>query len=492
MSSVISAPSQDGAPPAHTTAARAAARASGAAPALAALSLPTRARLLRRLSHAMGENAGHLAAVAEDETRLGVERLRGEIRRTQTQLEMFADVVEAGAFLDVMIDPPDPGARPAPRPDIRRMLVPLGPVAVFSASNFPFAFSVLGGDTASALAGGCPVVVKAHDGHPRLSDLTGELAADVLPPGVLTVVHGRETGRDLVTDPAVRAVGFTGSTSGGRALFDLANGRPDPIPFYGELGSLNPVVVTPAAVAARGADIVRDYVASVALGQGQLCTKPGLLFLPAGHGLEDRLRETFAAMRPAPLLGLWISTAYRATLAELAGHSAVRPLHLSREPDDARTGAPALLTTSAEEIRTRPELLAECFGPASLVITYTSADDLLDTLRVLPGALTATVQGQQDEDGALFHRLSAVLQAGRLIWNGWPTGVAVTAAMHHGGPWPATTSPLHTSVGSRAVARWMRPVAYQNFPEDFLPEAVQLGNPWNVPQRVDGPWKPAD
>lgn len=485
MPSPTPAPSPAGTAAPARAAAHATARARAAAPALAALPLPARASLLRGLSQTLGHNAAHLAAVAEDETRLGVERLRGEIRRTQVQLEMFADVVEAGAFLDVMIDPPDPEAQLAPRPDIRRMLVPLGPVAVFSASNFPFAFSVLGGDTASALAAGCPVVVKAHEGHPRLSHLTGELAAEVLPAGVLTVVDGRETGRSLVTDPGIRAVGFTGSTSGGRALFDLANSRPDPIPFYGELGSLNPVVVTPAACAQRGADIAREYIASVALGQGQFCTKPGLLFLPEGHGLEEHLRRGIAAVPPAPLLGAWISTAYRAVLADLAGHPAVRPLHLTPEPEDPRASAPALLTTSAEQIRACPELLRECFGPASLVITYASADDLLDTLHTLPGGLTATVHGQEREDETLVHRLSAALSAGRIVWNGWPTGVAVTPAMHHGGPWPATTSPLHTSVGARAINRWMRPITYQNMPEELLPEPLRRTNPWKVPQQVD-------
>ncbi|MZE55810.1 aldehyde dehydrogenase family protein [Streptomyces sp. SID5770] len=477
-------PSPDGTPATHHTAADAAARAREAAPALAGLALPARASLLRDLSRTLGENATHLTAVAEDETRLGVERLRGEIRRTQVQLEMFADVVEAGAFLDVMIDPADPAAQPAPRPDVRRMLVPLGPVAVFSASNFPFAFSVLGGDTASALAAGCPVVVKAHTGHPRLSDLTAGLAAEVLPPGVLSVVHGRETGRSLVTDPAVRAVGFTGSTSGGRALFDLANSRPDPIPFYGELGSLNPVVVTPAACASRGAALVREYIASVTLGQGQFCTKPGLLFLPAGHGLDDHLRREIAAAPPAAMLGPWISTAYRTTLGELAAHPAVRPLHLVEQPDDPRAGAPALLTTTAEEVRACPELLEECFGPASLVITYASHQDLLDTLHMLPAGLTATLHCEEQEDENLAQRLISGVQAGRLIGNGWPTGVAVTPAMHHGGPWPATTSPLHTSVGSRAVARWMRPVAYQNMPDALLPAPLRRANPWNVPQEV--------
>ncbi|MGW6485726.1 aldehyde dehydrogenase (NADP(+)) [Streptomyces sp. NPDC055056] len=462
----------------------AALQAHAAAPVLAALPLPSRAALLRNLSLRLAENTDTLSNVAESETRLGGERLRGEIRRTQAQLDMFADLVEAGAFLDVMIDPPDPDAIPAPRPDIRRMLVPLGPVAVFSASNFPFAFSVLGGDTASALAAGCPVVVKAHEGHPRLSDLTWKLVAGDLPPGVLSVVHGREAGRNLVTDPDIRAVGFTGSTAGGRALFDLAANRPNPIPFYGELGSLNPVVATVAACAQRGGDIAHQYVASVTLSQGQFCTKPGLLFLPLDHGMEGLLRREMAAVAPAPLLGDWISSAYLTTLMELAHHPAVQVLHMARCSDDPRVSKPALLVTSATDLRAHPELLQECFGPASLVVTYTSTDDLLDTLGTLPGSLTASIHGQEGEDELLLRRLSAAMDAGRFIWNGWPTGVAVTPAMHHGGPWPATTSPLHTSVGSRAIARWMRPIAYQGMPEGLLPEPLQRANPWDVPQEV--------
>ncbi|MET8134144.1 aldehyde dehydrogenase (NADP(+)) [Streptomyces sp. NPDC005251] len=475
-------------PVAASRPARAAAEAAqAAAPALAALPLPLRASLLRGLSQVLGDNDAHLVSVAEDETKLGVDRLKGEIRRTRVQLEMFAHVVENGGFLDAVIDHADPAARPAPRPDIRRMLVPLGPVAVFSASNFPFAFSVLGGDTASALAAGCPVVVKAHEGHPRLSNLTTELAAEFLPPGILTVVHGRETGRELVTDPAIRAVGFTGSTAGGRALLDLAAGRPDPIPFYGELGSLNPVVVTPTACAARGADIVREFAASATLGQGQFCTKPGLLFLPEGHSLDDALRGEFASRAPAPLLGEWIADAYRATLNALATHPAVRPLHRPDQQTEARYAAPALLATTTEALRTSPELLVECFGPTALIVTYTTHQDLLQTLRVLPAGLTATIQGEESEDEDLFHTLTAALHTGRLIWNGWPTGVAVTGAMHHGGPWPATTSPLHTSVGTRAINRWLRPISYQNVPDVLLPVPLQEGNPWDIPREVNLP-----
>ncbi|MFC6600517.1 aldehyde dehydrogenase (NADP(+)) [Kitasatospora paranensis] len=470
-----------------SSAASAAEAALAAAPALATLPLPRRAALLHGLSQALGDHAVHLASVADEETRLGTQRLKGEIDRTRVQLEMFADVVEDGGFLDAVIDHADPAARPAPRPDLRRMLVPLGPVAVFSASNFPFAFSVLGGDTASALAAGCPVVVKAHEGHPHLSDLTARLAADVLPAGVLSVVHGREAGRALVTDPEIRAVGFTGSTAGGRALFDLAAARPDPIPFYGELGSLNPVVVTPAAHAARGADLAREFAASATLGQGQFCTKPGLLFLPDGNGLEDALREEFASRAPAPLLGEWIADAYRSTLTALAAHPAVRPLHHPPHPADPRHAAPALLATTADALRTSPALLEECFGPAALVVTYPTREDLLETLRALPGGLTATVQGEESEDEELFHALTAALRTGRLVWNGWPTGVAVTAAMHHGGPWPATTSPLHTSVGTRAITRWLRPIAYQNAPDAFLPPPLREGNPWGVPREVNLP-----
>lgn len=247
------------------------------------------------------------------------------------------------------------------------------------------------------------------------------------------------------------------------------------------------MVVAPAACAAPGADVIREYVASVTLGQGQFCTKPGLLFLPAGHGLDDHLQQQIAAVRPAPLLGPWISTAYHAILEELAAHPAVRPLHLTQAPDDPRFSAPALLATTSADIRACPGLLRECFGPASLIITYTTGDDLLETIGTVPGGLTATIHGQEHDDEALFHRLSAALQVGRLIWNGWPTGVAVTAAMqHHGGPWPATTSPLHTSVGGTAVARWMRPVAHQNMPEALLPAPLRRANPWGFPQQVDG------
>jgi len=460
-----------------------------AAPALAALTPSERGALLRDLSGVLREHTGRLVALAHEETHLDETRLRGEVLRTRVQLDMFAEIAEEGAYLDVMIDRADAEALPAPRPDVRRMLTPLGPVAVFTASNFPFAFSVLGGDTASAVAAGCPVVVKAHEGHPRLTDLTAALAAEILPTGALSVVHGRDAGRALVTHPVVQAVGFTGSTAAGRALFDLATQRPDPIPFYGELGSLNPVVVTPGALAARGADLVGEYIGSVTRSQGQLCTKPGLLFLPEGHGLDESLHQAISATRPAPMLGPWIADAFGATLDELIAHPAVRGIGTPLT-GRSRTGQPAsnpsaeLLTVTADDLCTHPELLRECFGPASIVVTYTSTGNLLTTLRKVPGSLTATVHGEEGTDEELARHIWSTLRAGRLIWNDWPTGVAVTRAMHHGGPWPATTSPLHTSVGGTAAARWLRPIAYQNMPEALLPHALQTSNPWEVPQRT--------
>ncbi|MFI7239026.1 aldehyde dehydrogenase (NADP(+)) [Streptomyces cyaneofuscatus] len=460
-----------------------------AAPVLAALTPSERGTLLRDLSDVLREHTGQLVALAQEETHLDETRLRGEVLRTSVQLDMFAEIAEEGAYLDVMIDRADAEALPAPRPDVRRMLAPLGPVAVFTASNFPFAFSVLGGDTASAIAAGCPVVIKAHEGHPRLTDLTAALAAEILPTGALSVVHGREAGRALVTDPVVQAVGFTGSTAGGRALFDLAAQRPDPIPFYGELGSLNPVVVTPGALVARGADLVGEYIGSVTRSQGQLCTKPGLLFLPEGHGLDGTLHQAISAAPPAPLLGPWIADAYGATLNDLTAHPAVRrigavPTGSNGTGQPAHSPSAALLTVTADDLRTHPELLRECFGPASTVVTYTSTEDLLAALRKVPGSLTATVHGQENMDEELARQIWSTLRAGRLIWNDWPTGVAVTRAMHHGGPWPATTSPLHTSVGGTAVSRWLRPIAYQNMPEALLPHALQTSNPWGVPQRT--------
>jgi NADP-dependent aldehyde dehydrogenase len=469
--------------------------AAQAAPAFGALALSTRAELLRVTASALEAARDELVELADSETGLGATRLASELTRTRVQLELFADVVEEGSFLEAIVDLPDPSALPAPRPDIRRMLLPIGPVAVFSASNFPFAFSVAGGDTASALAAGCPVVVKAHSGHPGLSVRCGQLVREALagagaPDGTFAVLHGTDAGRALVKHPAIMAAGFTGSLGGGRALFDLASSRPDPIPFYGELGSLNPAVITPGAIAARGAEIITGFVSSLTLGAGQFCTKPGLLFLPKGHGLDSALVDAVASASVGPLLNRRIFGGYGQTAAALAAVPGVRAVIAPADAEGPGYAvSPVLLAVAATDLVANSEaLLEECFGPAALIIEYGSADELGAALDALPGSLTATLHADPDTEADLAHRLldRFASRAGRLIWDGWPTGVAVTWAMHHGGPWPATTVPLHTSVGMTSIRRWLRPVAYQNVPDAFLPEVLRDANPLGVPRRVNG------
>ena len=467
-------------------AARAARAFGGSTPA-------ARAGLLRALAERVEHHSGELVALAGRETGLPEARLTGEVARTAYQLRLFAEVVEDGSYLEAMLDTPDPTTTP-PRPELRRVLEPLGPVLVFAASNFPFAFSVLGGDTASALAAGCPVVLKAHGSHPTLSARTGALASDVvreqgLPAGVFAVVHGVAAGAAAIVDPRVTACGFTGSTAGGRALFDLAARRPDPIPFYGELGSVNPTVVTPDAVARRGAEIVAGYVGSFTLGAGQFCTKPGLLFLPRAHGLDAVLAEQVGAVEPAPMLDARIRDRYEAGASGLAAHSGVRSLAAGAPGGGAGSwGTARLFATDTAAVAADPEALtAECFGPASVIVEYDGPDDLLAALTDVEGSLTATIHAEDDDTFAVGAVVEVLRErAGRLIWNGWPTGVAVAWAMQHGGPWPSSTSAGHTSVGATAIRRWLRPVSYQGIPSAFLPPALQDGNPWSVPRRVDG------
>ncbi len=461
-----------------------------AAPARAAMSPAGRPELLDRLAGELRAHEDEIVALADEETFLGRARLTGELHRTAGQLELFAAALRDGGVLDVIIDAPDPAARPAPRPGLRRWLVPIGPVAVFAASNFPLAFSVLGGDTASALAAGCPVVVKAHYGHPRLSELVAGLAARVLTPGVLAVVHGRQAGTHLVTHPVITAVGFTGSVAGGRALFDLAAARPDPIPFYGELGSVNPVVVTPGAAGARADELIAGFVGSFTLGNGQFCTKPGLLFLPQGHGWADRLAAAVGAVPAAPMLGPWICAGFAAARDRLAATPGVRLLagDTTRPGDGTTLTGPALFATSATAFAGNPAMADEAFGPAALVVEYASDEELDRVLAGLPGSLTATVHAEADTETVRARRLVTLLggKAGRIVWGGWPTGVAVAWATQHGGPWPAAVPSTHTSVGVTAMRRFQRPVAFQQLPDDLLPEALRDANPWHLPRRVDG------
>ncbi|WP_251452119.1 aldehyde dehydrogenase (NADP(+)) [Microbacterium sp. Marseille-Q6648] len=465
-----------------------AAAAEAAAPVWRAASAAERATWLRAAADALDAHADDLVAIADAETRLGGTRLRGEVGRTTGQLRLFATVVEEGSYLELTVDDADAGATP-PRPELRRMLTGVGPVAVFSASNFPFAFSVAGGDTASALAAGNPVIVKAHSGHPRLSARTAEIVADALvaagaPAGSLALVEGREAGNALVQHPVIQAAGFTGSLGGGRALFDLASGRPDPIPFYGELGSVNPVVVTAAAVAARGDALAQGLVGSFTLGIGQFCTKPGVVFVPRGAGFEDLVATLVPSTAGGPLLTDRITAAFPEGIAHLEADASVEVLAHGAPAEDG-SARPIVLTTDAAAVAARPEtLLEECFGPVTLLVRYDGADDLLAALRAVPGSLTATIHSEEEDDVA---DVLALLErrAGRVLFAGWPTGVAVTWSQHHGGPWPATTS-LHTSVGATAIRRFLRPVVFQDAPQRLLPAELRDDTLSRLPHRRNG------
>jgi len=467
---------------------------------------PRRAALLRAAAETVEARADVLIAAADAETALGVPRLTGELARVAYQFRFFAGIVEDGGYLGVVIDPPDPAAVP-PRPELRRWKVPIGTVAVFAASNFPFAFSVPGGDTASALAAGCPVVVKAHPDHPETSELAAAAIRDAavqagLPADVLTLVHGRQAGVDLVRHPLISAVGFTGSIPGGRALFDLAAARPAPIPFYGELGSLNPVLITERTAAARGTETAAGLVASYTLGQGQFCTKPGLVLVPAGpagDALVATAAEAASAAVPGALLDARMREHFLAGFAARAALPGVRTLvEAAAAPADGVPQAvrAGLLEVDAEALDGATldganldganlvgsrqgvgagagELLEECFGPVTVLVRYRDMAVVEAVLGRLGGNLTATLHAEPDEPDAARWVSRLARFAGRVIFGGWPTGVAVAPAMTHGGPYPATTTPT-TSVGGTAIERWLRPVTFQTVPPELLqPELSQ-------------------
>jgi NADP-dependent aldehyde dehydrogenase len=467
-------------------------RAAAAFPELETMGRHGRAGLLRAMAESLEAARAQVVQVADRESALGEQRLHGELTRTCFQLRLFADVLHEGSYVEATIDHAGPTPM-GPRPDVRRMLVPLGPVGVFGASNFPLAFSVPGGDTASAIAAGCPVVVKAHPSHPATSQLCFDLLTDAVrearaPDGTLGMVHGGQAGTDLVGHPAIRAVGFTGSDRGGRALFDLANARPDPIPFYAEMGSLNPLVVTPAAAGERAAEIAEGYVASFTLGAGQFCTKPGLVFVPAGEAGQRFRAEAARRVRELSgmvLLNAGIRDAFSDGVERLVGAPGAEVVATGDGPL-----APVLVAVRAPDLG--GPLLEECFGPAAVLIEYAGEEELLATLSALPGNLTATIHASEDDTG-LTARLATVLRekAGRLVWNGFPTGVAVSHAMHHGGPHPATSNPLHTSVGATSIRRFLRPVAWQDAPQPALPPELRDPDP-GIVRRVDGVLVPSE
>jgi len=444
-----------------------------ASPALRATHGTQRAQWLRAVGTGIDGARDELLDIAVAESHLARTALNGEVSRTIFQLEHFAEAAESGELLGVLIEGADADYPIAARPSLVQARQPIGPVLVFTASNFPFAFSVAGNDFASALAAGCPVVVKANPGHLRLSARTAEIVAAALssagaPQGAFAHIQGVDAGLTALQDPRIKACGFTGSVAGGRALFDIAVSRPDPIPFYGELGSLNPVFVTPAAAAARGQEIGAGFAASVTFRGGQLCTKPGVIVTPKDAGVREAATQAVAQAEPVALLTDRISSAYVEGTKQLSN----MPGALLLVSGDGT--APALVSIPAASVLSGDaRSIEECFGPAAVVIEYDDPNQLGELARTLGPSLTATIHGEESDDAAaaLVPELSEL--AGRVIWNGWPTGVSVTRALHHGGPYPATTSPTYGSIGAGSASRWLRPVTYQNWPTHLLPAPIR-------------------
>lgn len=469
-------------------------RAAAASAPWAATVPKRRAAALVAVADALSAAGAELVAIGMAETGLSEARLGGELKRTAVQLRLFADVVVDGAYLDVRIDDADSDFALGVRPDLRRYRVPVGPVLNFAASNFPFAFSVAGGDTAAALAAGCPVVVKAHSGHPRLSIRTAEVVRAALdaagaPEGTFQIITGQQAGVALLNHPLIAAGSFTGSIRVGRMLADIAAARPTPIPFFGELGSVNPVFVTKRAAAEGATTIADGFVGSVAGSAGQLCTKPGFLFLPQGHGLEQRMAETAGAVAEHRLLNPSITASYRDRRADILatpGVSVIAEGSLRIDEDGHGWATPTVVRVSADDVLAERERLAdEAFGPLSVVVEYGDGADLAAVAdELFEGNLTGTVHVSPGEDSSQLRKLVDWLtrHTGRVLFGGWPTGVSVTSAMTHGGPWPATTNDSSTSVGTAAIGRFTRPVTYQDAPEALLPEPLRDDNPWNVPQ----------
>lgn len=473
--------------------------AAEAALALAAQPPVARARALAAAADALDEATVELVEVAARETGLTEVRLRGELKRTAVQLRLFADVIIDGGYLDVRLDRDDPDFVLGPRPDLRRTLVPLGPVLNFSGSNFPFAFSVAGGDTASALAAGCSVIVKAHSGHPLLSLRTGQIVSAALegagaPPNTLQLIFGQASGVEMLKNNHVRAGSFTGSIHAGRLLADIAAARPRPIPFFGELGSVNPQFVTRAKLDRDLEVVCSGYVASVAASAGQFCTKPGFLFVADANVVAHPLRAAAAGVEEHRMLNPRIAESYRDrrdTVLSVDGVTVIAQGSIRFDGDGQGWVTPTIVSVPAGLLGpSGPRLLDESFGPLSVVVQYGDEAQLPALSRHLfPGNLTGGVHALEDESSpelsALINELH--LSSGRVLFNGWPTGVAVTPAMQHGGPWPATTSDVGTSVGTAAIGRFLRGVSYQNVPQHLLPMQLRDDNLWSVPQSISPP-----
>jgi alpha-ketoglutaric semialdehyde dehydrogenase len=431
------------------------------------------------------------------ETGLPRARLVGERARTSAQLRLFAEVVREGSWLEARLDPALPVRTPMPRSDLRQRHIALGPVAVFGASNFPLAFSVAGGDTASALAAGCPVVVKAHNAHPGTSELVGvamqrAVQRSGLPSGTFSLLFGagREVGTALAADPRIKAVGFTGSRSGGTALIKVAAARVEPIPVYAEMSSINPVYLLPHALQTRAEALGREFVGSLTLGAGQFCTNPGLLLAIDSPDLERFIASAVAALQESSanvMLTAGISSAYEDGVAALAGHHKVITLARGLPGQGPNRGQAAWFGTDADAFLADHALQAEVFGASSLLIRCRDLTQLVALSEKLEGQLTATLQ-MDPLDAGMVRTLLPVLErkAGRILANGWPTGVEVSHAMVHGGPYPASSDSRSTSVGTLAIRRFLRPVCYQDLPLELLPDALADGNPLRLWRRIDG------
>ena len=458
----------------------------------------SKAAFLRSIAAHIEEVAEALVARAMQETGLPAARLQGETARTCNQLRLFADLVEEGSWVGARIDPALPERKPLPRSDIRSMLRPLGPVAVFAASNFPIAFSVAGGDTASALAAGNPVIVKAHAAHPGTSELVGRAMREAareysLPEGVFSLLFdaGFEIGTALVKHPAIRAVGFTGSRAGGHALMAAASSRPEPIPVFAEMSSVNPVIILPGAMRERGEQIAAGLHASMTLGAGQFCTKPGLVLLANDDQAKNfarKLSDLVASPASFTMLTPGIQAAYTKGVNQRSQAASAQKLaEAPAAPGSSCAAAAVVFQTDAEKFLRDPSLGEELFGPSTLLINYSTREQLLQLARGLEGHLTATIHGTE-QDLADYCALVQILETkvGRIIFNGFPTGVEVCHAMVHGGPYPATSDSRTTSVGTLAILRFARPVCFQGFPQQALPEELQDSNPLGIWRMVDG------
>ncbi len=458
-----------------------------------------RATFLRKVAEKIESVASEVIDRAGQETALPQVRLQGETVRTCGQLRLFATVAEEGSWVGARIDHADRDRKPLPKPDLRSMLRPLGPVVVFGASNFPLAFSVAGGDTASALAAGNPVIVKAHGAHPGTSELVGRAVRESvrecgLPEGVFSLLFGAgaRIGVELMKHPLVKAGGFTGSRSAGRTLMDIAASRPEPIPFYAEMSSTNPVFILPDALRERGESIAAGLHSSFTMGAGQFCTKPGMAFLAAGADdapFRNKLRELVEASAEFKLLTANIHSSYQSAVVnrKLSGLATIAAEAAEPSPNSGFAVGSILFETESASFLKNPGLDAEIFGPTTLLVRHTKPGEMLEIARSLEGHLTATIHGT-DQDLREFAELISILErkVGRLVFNGFPTGVEVSHAMVHGGPYPSTSDGRSTSVGSQAIFRFARAVCYQGFPDHALPDELKDSNPLGIWRMVDG------